>query len=343
MSHNREFEVFSEIVERNGRVIMEKAMAEVLDADYDAGKASTAAKYHTRFLSKVAPVFPALVNLAYEVAGRGTQKPIGVGAALTLFVEAANVHDDIIDQSEIKYNRKTVYGKFGREISILAGDILLVQGAFTLYRECEGLPFEQREKIVQLTFGSLAEISKSAAREALMHRRFDILPKDYLEVVRLRAAVPEIHCRVGAILGGGTNEIVEVLGLYGRNYGIIGTILDEFLDMFDYEKFNNRLSKECLPLPILCVLQNNEIKDKILPSIKEYQVNRPDYERIIQLVMSSNEVKTLKDEQIKHVDKTFKQLHNSIENNAEKDLRNLLSIFRSLTCKVDEFTSQFLV
>lgn len=343
MSLNRDLGVFSEIIERNGRAIMDRAIAQVLDADYDAGKVSTAAKHHTRFLSKVAPVFPALLNLAYEAAGKGTQKPIGVGAALTLFVEAANVHDDIIDQSRIKHNRKTAYGKFGSDISILAGDILLVQGAFALYRECDKLPFEQREKIVRATFESLTEISNSAAQEALMHKRFDISPKDYLEVVRLRAVVSETHCMVGAIVGGATTETVDVLSKFGRSYGIIGTVLDEFLDCLDYEKFGNRLSKECLPLPVLCALEDIELRKKILPVIKNFQVSESDYRLIMKLVMGSNNVKKLRENQIKSAEKMALLLSKLTENDAVEDFKKLCSVFKSLACNMEEFTSRVLV
>jgi octaprenyl-diphosphate synthase len=343
MSINRDFEVFSEIVERNGRAIMDKAIEQVLCADYDAGKVSVAAKHHTRFLSKVAPVFPALVNLTYEAAGKGIQKPIGVGAALTLFVEAANMHDDIIDTSEVKHNRKTAYGKFGSSISILAGDLLLVQGAFALYRECEGLASAQKERIIQLTFEALAEISKSAAQESLMHRRFDILPKDYLEVVRLRASVPEVHCVIGAMLGGGNTEIVDMMGRFGRNYGIIGTILDEFLDLANFEKFNTRLSKECLPLPVLCAFQDDQIKKEIVPLIKDFQISQSDYKVMLQIVIASNEVKKLREKQIRCIDAMHEELSQLRKNAAGEDLLRLLSVFRSLTRNIGDFTSQFLV
>lgn len=313
---------------------MEQAIAQVMESSYDAGKASQAAKHHTAFLSRVAPVFPALVNLAYEAAGKGAHKPTGAGAALTLFVEAANIHDDIIDQTEAKHKRKTSYGKYGADTSILAGDLLLVQASLALYKECEVLPAQQRDQVVQLTFDALVEISKSAAQEALMHRKLDASPQAYLEVVRLRVAVPEAHCRIGAIFGGATEELMAALGCYGRTYGIVGTVLDEFMDLLDFDKFNARLSKECLPLPLMYALQDKTLQANILPKIRGFSVLKADHAHIVQSVMGSKRVKILREETATAADKTIQQLQGLAENNAGRDLSKLLTILRGLICNL---------
>ena len=138
-------DVFADIIEKHRRAIMQKAVEQTLDSKYDAGDYSCATKYHARFLPKVLPVFPALISLSCEAAGGKIEKSLGIGAALTLFVEAANIHDDIIDQTEIKHKRKTTYGKFGNDVTLLAGDVLLVQAALSLAKECEPLNREQKD------------------------------------------------------------------------------------------------------------------------------------------------------------------------------------------------------
>ena len=124
-------DAFTGIIEKHGRAMMEKAVEQVLDSNYESGVVSSASKYHVKFLRNVLPTVPALMTLSCEGAGGKKEKPIGIGAALTLFVEAANIHDDIIDQTIIKHNRKTTFGKFGTDITLLAGDFLLVQAVFS--------------------------------------------------------------------------------------------------------------------------------------------------------------------------------------------------------------------
>lgn len=334
-------DAFTDLIEKHGRAMMEKAVEQVLDSNYKSGVVSSASKYHVKFLRDVLPTVPALMTLSCEVAGGKKEKPIGIGAALTLFVEAANIHDDIIDQTIIKHKRKTTFGKFGTDITLLAGDFLLVQAALSLFEECESLPSEQKNKIIELTFQALSKISKSAAEETKMRRKIDTLPQDYLQIVRLRAAVPEIHCMIGGILGGGTKSMISCLGNYGRNYGIVGTIIDEFMDLFDYQKFSNRLCNECIPLPVLCALQNTTIKEKIAPIIKGFTLSKNDYSQIVKLVMNSNEVEKLrKDLLLLPLNSNLQIIKNFKENTARRDLSTILKVLEGLLSNLNEFTNQ---
>lgn len=114
MSADQDIQMFSEIVEQSGRAIMDRAVKQILESNSDAGIVSSAVKYHVKFLSHVLPLVPALMTLSCEAAGGKKETPIGIGAALTLLVEAANIHDDIIDQTLVKHERKTTFGKYGK-------------------------------------------------------------------------------------------------------------------------------------------------------------------------------------------------------------------------------------
>jgi geranylgeranyl pyrophosphate synthase len=331
---------FQEIIEQHGRAVMQRAVEQILDSDYDAGPVSSAVKHHVKFLPHVLPLVPALMTLSCEAVGGKKETPVGIGASLTLLVEAANIHDDIIDQTLIKHKRKTVFGKFGTGITLLAGDFLLYQASQSLYKECNTLPDEQKEMILDLTFTSLAKISKSAAKETKMQKRFDVPPKDYLEIVRLRASVPEAHCMIGGILGGGSKSMVASLGVYGRNYGIVGTVIDEFMDLYDYTKFSNRLRDEVVPLPVLCALQDSKIKTEIFPLIEGFKVDPIDHSRIVSAVLASDNVKKLQKELLVLPTKSNLSLQETIrENNAKGNLLTIQMVIRGLLCNIGEFTN----
>ena len=337
-------DAITDIIERNGRPIMDNAIDQVMNSEFDAGLVSSAIKYHVKFLGKVLPVFPALTKLSYDAAGgRAPEELNGIGSALTLFVEAANMHDDVIDQTLSKHNRKTAYGKYGKDISILAGDILLVQASLFLSKACEQLPLEKKETVIRLTLKALAKISDSAAKEAHMRRKLDTQPKNYLEVVRLRATVLEIHCMIGGLLGGATESMVSCLGEYGKNYGILGTIADEFMDLFDYQKFTSRLSNETVPLPVLCALQDSSIKNSILPLVSNFELSGKNYEILVKLVMSSAKVKKLVFYTEMLSDKSIRNINKCLnESEARRNLSTLPKILQNLLSNLEEFTSQIL-
>lgn len=318
-------EVFNNILESYGKAVMQMAIQQVIEKEYDMDILFKALKYHNNFLEKVIPVFPALIALSCEAAGGKKEEVTEIGAALTLFVEAANIQDDIIDKTLNKYKRKTTFGKYGSVISLLAGDILLVQAAFMLYNSCQHLPEKQKEKIVQLTFQALIKISNSAAKESILQNNLNISPKEYLEIVRLRAAVPEAHCMIGGIIGGGTPEIVQALGMFGRDYGIAGTVIDEFIDLLDYDKFQARLKNECLPLPILYAFKNRRTKESIMPMISRLEVTKADYENIVNIIKESKNVKELKKEILSLLKDSEQRIKQNLEiNMARKDLSTLI-------------------
>ena len=106
-----------------------------------------------------------------------------------------------------------------------------------MYRECEKLPREQRNAILSLVPEALFEISNAEAIETGLMKKLDTTPQEYLKIIRLKSVVPELHCKIGAILGNGDKRAVEVLGNYGRTFGIVSLIREEFIDLIEYQEF----------------------------------------------------------------------------------------------------------
>jgi geranylgeranyl pyrophosphate synthase len=315
------------IIEKRGRVALEQAKQEILDSPYDGGVVSSALKYFARVTLKGGlPVFPALISLSCEAVGGKTEKTTSIGAALTLIAGVADIHDDIIDQSAIKYSKKTVFGKFGGDIALLAGDALLIQGVMFLHRECESLPKRQRKTILSLITSAFFEISNAEAKETRLMRRLDITPQEYFEMISLKAVVHEVHCKIGGILGNGDMELVEALGNYGRVFGIVSGIRDDFIDLFEYPELENRLKNECLPLPMLCALQNSEIKKEFTKFLGKQNLTEKQVQRFASISLKSAEVEKLKTEMNRMIQKAIDELPPIKNPSIEKELRVLLKV-----------------
>jgi geranylgeranyl pyrophosphate synthase len=298
MNMNSESELMEKvkgIVEKRGKAAIEKAKEEILGSEYKGGIVSSALKYFARVtLSGGLPVFPALISLSCEAVGGKTEKVASIGAATTLIAGAADIHDDIIDQTSVKYSKKTVYGKFGMEVALLAGDALLMQGTTLLQKECESLSIEQKQAILFLIPNALFEISNAEAMETRLRKKFDIKPQEYFKVIRLKAVVPEVLCRIGAILGNADDKSVQALGHYGRTFGIVSIVRDEFIDLMEYPELQSRIKNECLPLPLLYALQNPKILDEIKPFIESPSLAKKDADKIVKITLNSEEVQKLK-------------------------------------------------
>jgi len=294
-SESKLMDIVKGIIEENGMDAVERAREEILGLQYNGGAVSSALKYFAKVtLRGGLPVFPALISLSCEAVGGKTKKTTSIGAAMTLVAAAADIHDDIIDQSKTKYSKKTVFGKFGGDIALLAGDALLIQGLMLLHRECESLYKEQAEAILNLTFQAFVEISQAEAIETKLRRKFDTPPQEYFEVIRKKAVIPELHCKIGAVLGNGDSAKIEGLGSYGRAFGIASAIREEFIDLLEYPELQSRLTKECPPLPMLYALQNPKTKAEITPLLESPKFTEKKSRIIAGIILDTKEVAELK-------------------------------------------------
>ncbi len=323
-------ETVKSIIETEGEAAIKQAKSVILSSRYNNKIVPSALKYFSKVtLSRGLPVFPALISLSCKAVGGKKQKTTSVGAALTLIAGAADIHDDIIDQSSVKYSEKTVYGKFGRDVALLAGDALLFLGLALLHRECESLSAEKRKVIVALISEALFEISEAEAKESHFMKNHDVTPHEYYEIIRMKAVVSEIHCKIGAILGNANRVSVEALGNYGRTFGIASLVRDEFIDIYEYPELQNRMRNECLPLPLLYALQNVEVKKEVSKYIDKPNLTKREFSRIKKLVLGSEQVKFLKRDVDLAVKDGLKYLSDVEDNSYVHQLASLLSLMTS--------------
>jgi len=238
---------------------------------------------------------PGLLSVYCEAVGGDPDETTQIGASMVLLVGAADIHDDVIDQSTMKDHSPTIFGKFGKDIAVLAGDALLIEGVYLLFAATARFPESKRTKILGLIKQAFFDLSSAEAYEASYRGRLDMSGKVYLEIIKRKVAVAEATAKIGAILGEGTANEIEILGDYGHTLGLLLTIRDEFIDVFEPNELANRNEKEILPLPILYTFENPERREKIVQLLKD-KLTQEKTEKILDIVMEANETHQLKKE-----------------------------------------------
>ncbi len=294
------------ILKKRGKKTLKLAQNEVLEDKMTFEPLRHALVY---FLNEVWFDFlhPSLLSFASEAVGGKPGETDQVGAAIVLLAGGADIHDDIIDQSTTKNGQLTVFGKFGKDIAILAGDVLLFKGLCLLHEAIRQFPDLKRKRILESIKQAFLGISCAEAKEASYRGKIDLPGKEYFEIIKTKVAVAQATTKIGAILGNGTSEEVEVLSEYGRIFGILSTIRDEYIDVFETEELKNRVEKECLPLPILLTFQDPEKKEAILELIKQPSTEGTT-EKILDIVMDSLETHKLTEEAKNLVEKELLQI-----------------------------------
>lgn len=206
-------------------------------------------------------------------------------AEITEMIHTASlVHDDVVDEADLRRNVETVNSLFGDRIAVLAGDFLFAQSSWYL-ANLDNL------QVVKL----LSEVIRDFAEGEIVQsiNRFDIdasidsyLDKTYYKTASLMAN----SAKAAAVLSDASSEVVENLYSYGRNLGLAFQIVDDILDFTGSTEVLGKpagldLASGKLTSPVFYALQQEPYL-KIL--IERKFAESEDLDRALELVKKSD-------------------------------------------------------
>src|SRR3989441_6374593 len=198
---------------------------------------------------------PALVLLSCKMCGYEGAAALRLGSIVELLHTATLVHDDVIDQAETRRGHPSTNSRWGNHTSVLAGDWLYMQ-AFNIALA------ERNFKILDLLIGLTQVMVEGELLQLTSLRKIDVTEDEYLELAYRKTAVLFAAClRLGAILGGRSDEEEMKLGAYGTNLGLAFQLIDDLLDFTSSEKkigkpIGNDLREGKVTLPLIYALRD---------------------------------------------------------------------------------------
>jgi geranylgeranyl pyrophosphate synthase len=237
-----------------------------------------------------------LFSVACEAVGGDPDGVVLTQAAIALMTAAFDVQDDIIDKSKEKNKMATVYGKFGVEIALLLANAFLVEGFKLLVDSTETLPREKEKSTVETVKKLLFEVGNAHALEVGLKERKNLTPNDYMKITEMKAASIEADMYLGALFGGGKDAEVKVIARMGRILGILATLRDDLIDVFDIEELRQRISVQDLPLPLLFAIQEEGTMGKVMNIISKSRITKSDVATLVDLTLETKSVVWLKNE-----------------------------------------------
>ena len=276
-----------EVLQKRGKKVLELARSTVLEDKIEHEEVREAVKYFiSEYWHDVAR--PALISIVCEAVGGNPESAIPIAISMSLISGAIDIHDDIIDQSEVKESKPTVFGKYGKNTALLVGDALLFKGFNEIQHAVEkGIPVEKITIISDIIKETFFELGNAEALELNFRGRLDVKPEEYLRIVRKKAADVEAHTQISAILGNGTKKEIESLRKYGRLLGILIILRDDMIDTLDIEETVHRIKNEHVSLPIIYALQNPKTKSKLTEICLKKEISKSDYEKILALIVEA--------------------------------------------------------
>ncbi len=198
---------------------------------------------------------PSLALLAGGATGRIDEGHITLGVIVELIHVATLVHDDVLDEAQVRHGLATSNARWGNEISVLLGDCLF---AHALRLAASYPTTEVCRRVSEAT-------NTVCAGEILQtQKRFDLdLTQDqYLDIIRMKTgALFAVSSELGAVLNGAPPAVIKALGEFGANLGIAYQIYDDCVDIFGQERkagksLGTDVKKGKLTLPFLLLLQH---------------------------------------------------------------------------------------
>jgi geranylgeranyl diphosphate synthase type II len=176
---------------------------------------------------------PLLVLLSAKAVDGKFTNAYNAAAAVEMLHNFTLVHDDIMDNADKRRGRLTLHKKYNDNTAILTGDSLLSIAYEYLLKDCNG---NSKQVISAFTHG-LIEVCEGQSLDTDFEQRKNVTISEYLLMIKKKtAAMAEMCCKIGALLGGGSNPQVNALGNYGMNLGIAFQIQDDLLDISADEK-----------------------------------------------------------------------------------------------------------
>lgn len=157
------------------------------------------------------------------------EKTLKPTLAIEYFHNFSLMHDDIMDEAEVRRGKKSVHYKYGLSGAILSGDALLVK-SYQFFEDLEPILFKAAIRLFSKT---AIQICEGQQLDINFSEKKDVSIDDYFEMITLKTGVlPAAALQIGAMIAGASQEDAQNLYDFGKHIGIAFQLMDDYLDVF---------------------------------------------------------------------------------------------------------------
>jgi geranylgeranyl diphosphate synthase type I len=204
--------------------------------------------------------------LVCEAVGGQVEHALPAAAAIELVHNFSLIHDDIEDDSETRRHRTTVWKLWGLPHGINCGDGMFSAALLQLVHLAErGVPPERALQAQRVMLETCLKLTEGQYLDMEFERRMDVDMDGYLWMIgRKTAALIACATRLGALLGGASESVVDAYARFGENLGLAFQVIDDILGIWGREDETGKSARTDIltrkkTLPIVYVLQDPEI------------------------------------------------------------------------------------
>jgi len=229
---------------------------------------------------------PVLALLAGGATGQIGEEHIKLSVIVELIHVATLVHDDVLDEAQLRHRLPTANARWGNEVSVLLGDCLFAQAlrlgaSFSTPLVCRQISEATR----QVCAGELSQTQRRFAE--------DLPLEEYLEMVRMKTgALFAVSTELGALLNDAPPSVVKALREFGDELGVAYQIYDDCVDLFGQEpeagkSLGTDMKTGKMTLPVLLLLRHQSASARQELCRMVFHSDSEDRRRVIALARSN--------------------------------------------------------
>jgi heptaprenyl diphosphate synthase len=266
---------------------------------------------------RIRPVF---VLLSAKFGSYDISEIKKVAVALELIHMASLVHDDVIDDAELRRGKPTIKAKWDNRTAMYTGDYIFA-------KSLEVMTQIERPEAHEILAKTIVEVCVGEIEQIKDKYRFEQNLRDYLlRIKRKTALLIAASCQLGAVAAGVDESIHKKLYRFGYYVGMSFQITDDILDFTGTEKELGKpaggdLLQGNITLPVLFAMEDEEIRREIVKV--DETMDRKEIEKVISLIKNSGAIERSFAVSNQYLSKALAVLDTLPQNKAKKSLRDI--------------------
>lgn len=187
---------------------------------------------------------PILLLMACEAFGGDTATALDAALGIEMYHNFTLVHDDVMDNSDLRRGKPTVFRKWNTDTAILSGDLMLTLATQYMTKVPDGCLRRVMEEFNEMAIG----VYEGQQLDMDFEKRENVDISMYIEMIRLKTSVLlGAACSIGARIAGATDADCAALYRFGESLGVAFQIQDDYLDVYgDSSTFGKHVGGDIL-------------------------------------------------------------------------------------------------
>jgi octaprenyl-diphosphate synthase len=268
---------------------------------------------------------PMFVFLSGKLFGDVNESSFRAASLIELLHTATLVHDDVIDDANMRRGFFSINALWKNKIAVLVGDYLLSQG---LLMSLENQEYD----LLQIVSKAVKEMSEGELLQIEKARKLDIEEDVYFEIIRQKTAtLIAACCACGAVAAKQDKETVERMRKFGELIGIAFQMKDDLFDYYNEDLIGKPtgidIKEQKMTLPLIYTLKNSDKKQKkfIIQTVKNYNTNSERVGKVLEIVKRSGGINYTVEKMKSYQNEALQMLKTFDDNESRKSLELLVN------------------